>query len=178
MNIFMLDDDPILCARYHCDEHISRSIMEYGQMLCTAHILRGGGNRVIKHDNQPVFIMDETFTHPCSQWTRSNGENYGWLRTVLKELHIQNKKRFGRESPYIDMLPQLDVTPRFIRQFQVRTPVPQILPTEFHRRDPVDAYRGYYVARKGKLAKWTLVGEPPWWAQLKAARVSAGGAMI
>ena len=37
MNIFVLDRDPEVAARYHCDKHVCKMILEAGQMLCTAH---------------------------------------------------------------------------------------------------------------------------------------------
>ena len=37
MNIFVLDESPILAARDHCDKHICKMILESAQMLCAAH---------------------------------------------------------------------------------------------------------------------------------------------
>ena len=37
MNIFYLDTDPELSAKYHCDKHVVKMILEYGQLLSTAH---------------------------------------------------------------------------------------------------------------------------------------------
>ena len=42
MNIFCLDQDPHLAARMHCDKHVVKMILEYGQMLSTAHRMRDG----------------------------------------------------------------------------------------------------------------------------------------
>lgn len=39
MNIFYLDRDPALAARYHCDKHVIKMILETGQLLSTAHRL-------------------------------------------------------------------------------------------------------------------------------------------
>lgn len=35
MNIFYLDDDIETCARYHCDKHVIKMILESAQILCT-----------------------------------------------------------------------------------------------------------------------------------------------
>lgn len=40
MNIFVLDKNPIIAAQYHCDKHVVKMIVEYGQLLCTAVRLR------------------------------------------------------------------------------------------------------------------------------------------
>ena len=37
MNIFVLDKTPEMSAKYHCDKHVVKMILESGQMLCTAH---------------------------------------------------------------------------------------------------------------------------------------------
>ena len=36
MNIFILDNDIEQCARYHCDQHVGKMILESAQLLCTA----------------------------------------------------------------------------------------------------------------------------------------------
>ena len=37
MNIFYLDEDPVTCARMHVDKHVVKMIVEYAQLLSTAH---------------------------------------------------------------------------------------------------------------------------------------------
>ena len=37
MNIFFLDICPFKAGRMHCDKHIVKMILEYGQMLSTTH---------------------------------------------------------------------------------------------------------------------------------------------
>jgi hypothetical protein len=42
MNIFYLDEDPKICAQYHCDKHVVKMIIEYAQLLSTAHRVLDG----------------------------------------------------------------------------------------------------------------------------------------
>lgn len=42
MNIFVLDQDPEIAAKMHCDSHCVKMILEYGQLLSTAHRLLDG----------------------------------------------------------------------------------------------------------------------------------------
>ena len=42
MNIFYLDHNPLLSAQYHCDKHVCKMIVEYAQMLSTAHRIVDG----------------------------------------------------------------------------------------------------------------------------------------
>jgi len=42
MNIFYLHKDPDICASYHCDKHVLKMIIEYAQLLSTAHRMLDG----------------------------------------------------------------------------------------------------------------------------------------
>ena len=42
MNIFFLDTDTKQCAKYHCDKHVVKMIVEYAQLLSTAHRMLDG----------------------------------------------------------------------------------------------------------------------------------------
>lgn len=37
MNIFHLDRDPVVAARMMCDKHVVKMIVEYAQLMSTAH---------------------------------------------------------------------------------------------------------------------------------------------
>mgnify|MGYP001364327535 CR=1 FL=1 len=44
MNIFELDENPLVCASMHCDKHVVKMPIEYAQLLSTAHrVLRSFG---------------------------------------------------------------------------------------------------------------------------------------
>ena len=42
MNIFVLDENPIVAARMMCDKHVVKMIVESGQMLSTVHRVLDG----------------------------------------------------------------------------------------------------------------------------------------
>ena len=42
MNIFILDEDPVIAAKMLCDKHVPKMIVESAQMLSTAHRLLDG----------------------------------------------------------------------------------------------------------------------------------------
>jgi len=42
MNIFILDEDPVIAAQMQCDKHIPKMVVESGQMLSTAHRVLDG----------------------------------------------------------------------------------------------------------------------------------------
>ena len=42
MNVFVLDNDPVIAAQQHCDKHVVKMIIESAQMLSTAHRMIDG----------------------------------------------------------------------------------------------------------------------------------------
>jgi len=42
MNLFYLHKDPEISATLHCDKHVVKMIIEYAQMLSTAHRMLDG----------------------------------------------------------------------------------------------------------------------------------------
>ena len=51
MNIFYLDEDVQKCAEYHVDRHVVKMILEYAQLLSTAHRVLDGDDKKLLHDN-------------------------------------------------------------------------------------------------------------------------------
>ena len=95
MNIFYLHEDPQVSAKMHCDKHVVKMIIEYAQMLSTAHRMLDGkvvkkpsvsGKTMVKHydlyegmddlEAEMTYYRAVHFNHPCSVWTRESNENY------------------------------------------------------------------------------------------------------
>ena len=86
MNIFYLDEDPKLCAQYHCDRHCVKMILESCQLLCTAHWMTDGEAPYKKtHIN-----------HPSNKWARESLSNYVWLCDMTMELCKEYTHRYGK----------------------------------------------------------------------------------
>ena len=60
MNIFYLHHDPIVCAAMHCDKHVVKMILEYGQMLSTAHRVLDG-MPIIQWRGEENIAQDDLF---------------------------------------------------------------------------------------------------------------------
>ena len=69
MNIFKLDDDPVISAQEQCDKHVVKMPTESAQMLSTAHRILDGytekrlsvsGKSMITYWVHPDSNMDET----------------------------------------------------------------------------------------------------------------------
>jgi hypothetical protein len=60
VNVFMLDHDPRLAARYHCDKHVVKMIVETAQLLSTAwHCLANA---------QYMPLADDPADDPVTPW--------------------------------------------------------------------------------------------------------------
>jgi hypothetical protein len=87
MNIFVLDLDPVKCAQYHVNCHSTKMIVEYSQLLCSAHWMTNSGFSIpykLSHKN-----------HPCSVWVRECIENYLWLCDLGLSLCDEYTYRYG-----------------------------------------------------------------------------------
>lgn len=174
MNIFVLDENPVLAARMHCDKHVVKMILESAQLLCTAHRVIDGTEivRTINGRKQKVWalatVCDELFykathiNHPCSIWVRESSVNYSWLFALFAELCAEYTRRYGKThacwSKFGDALMAL---PRNI-PVTPSTPFAQAMPDQYKCPDAVWAYRAYYLGEKTGMLKYTNAVKPHW----------------
>lgn len=57
MNIFVLNHNPYTAAAQHCDKHVLKMIIEYGQLMSTAHRLLDG----VRTEATGVWAKPKTF---------------------------------------------------------------------------------------------------------------------
>jgi hypothetical protein len=69
MNIFFLDENPTLSAKYHVDKHVVKMILETAQLLCSVHHVT---DQVT--DQVPYKLSHKN--HPCAIWARESLSNY------------------------------------------------------------------------------------------------------
>jgi hypothetical protein len=154
MNIFVLDLNPELAAKYHCDRHVIKMILETAQLLSTAHWKTGG--------TAPYKATHAS--HPCAKWARESIENYSWLCVLGLELCKEYTKRYGKVhktqsvlewlSTNVPNLPKKPLTPFAIA----------MTPDYVVEGDVVASYRNYYKGAKTSFATWKTQS-PPWWNQ-------------
>lgn len=59
MNIFALDRDPFIAASYHCDKHVVKMIVEYAQLLSTAHRQLDGTPVTLEWHNRNGSLLSD-----------------------------------------------------------------------------------------------------------------------
>ena len=89
MNIFHLDKDPNNCAKYHCDKHVVKMILETAQMLSTAYQRHFGINDRLYKVAYPK--------HPMTIWVGDSKENFVWTMNLMKCLLYQYTLRYNKE---------------------------------------------------------------------------------
>lgn len=179
MNIFVLDQDPIVAAKYMCDKHNVKMILESCQLLCTAHrVLDGHKTNVTGKSGRKYtrYVMLDPFmetflykstmvNHPCSIWTRENSSNYHWLATHNIALLNEYTVRYGKNhicEKYGNWL--LENPPRRIKNGSL-TPFALAMPDQYKCSDSVLSYRNYYINEKHKFAKWKTQDIPDWYSE-------------
>lgn len=171
MNIFFLSKCPKRSARYQCDKHVVKMILESIQMLYCAHWILSNGEFV----NDSVF-EDETIlkpykkthmNHPCNIWLRESYENYNWLcihaLELCKEYTRRYEGRVHKSEKHMVWLKENNPCPKDI-SFTIP---PQAMPDEYkvNKRtftSTVIAYRKYYRGDKERFAKWKDGNVPKW----------------
>lgn len=153
MNIFVLDTDIARCARYHCDRHVSKMILESVQILCTALNKRGF--------DTPYRPTHEK--HPCVLWTEASYDNFSWLARLARALNDEYRFRYGRKRDHasiavLDQIQDLRFEALGMTEFAQAMPERYKVPN-----DAVAAYRAFYLGEKHRFAAWTRRDAPDWW---------------
>ena len=67
MNIFYVDENPELAARYHGDKHVVKMVLETAQLLSTAHhVLDGDENQFCQKASDRGLYRPSHANHPSS----------------------------------------------------------------------------------------------------------------
>jgi hypothetical protein len=169
MNIFFLSLDPAEAARLHCDKHVVKMIVETAQLLYTAHW--------VYESPLPDGAYRKTHpNHPSSRWIRESLFNYTWLCRLGMALCSEYTHRYGKIHKTQSHLEWLS-THSPIGLVDVGWTLPRLaMPDEFKDKDPVFAYRKYYVGAKSRLLVYTKRLSPSFLTQM--IYMTAGGKSI
>ena len=157
MNIFYLDEDPILAAQMHCDKHEVKMILESAQLLSTAHRLLDGNKLA---DERGLYKATHK-NHPSSIWVRKSSENYYWLWNLYDQLLKEYTYRYDKNNASGRLIHELWKFPMNIEHDDF-TPPPQCMPDYCKGSNTVEAYRTYYVVEKSDFATWKKRNKPEW----------------
>ena len=170
MNIFYLDKDPKKCAEMHVDKHCVKMILEYAQLLSTAHRILDGTQSVglsktgrkqvryvLPNERESILYSATHINHPSAIWCRQSSANYMWLAELLEECCIEYSYRYGKihkvESSGL-MQSLKNTFPKNIPDGPFTEPTPA-MPDECKvPGDSIKSYRNYYLMNKSHLWSW------------------------
>lgn len=163
MNIFYLSHKPSRCARWHCDKHVVKMILETTQLLYTAHwVLAAAAGTVpdfrsaptlVSNPDQHGYISIKNKKHPCAIWTRASLEHYAWLCHLGMALCEEFQHRFGKHKAHSceeHIYWLVNHPPPTLKPTGWSEP-PKAMPDEYKRGDSIRSYRVYYKENKGAV---------------------------
>lgn len=157
MNIFYLDHNIQQCVQYHCDRHVVKMILEYAQLLSTAHHILG-----TKLDISTLYRKTH-INHPSNVWVRSSKQNYLWLYNLFCSLCGEYTFRYGKIHTTDKKLRSLLSSLPFNINNDKFTQPTQAMPDDCKNDDSIVAYRTYYMKCKRHIATWKNRPIPKWY---------------
>ena len=183
MNIFTTNDCPVISAHEMCDKHVVKMIVEYAQLMSTAHRVLDGkqyegktkAGRRIKRWLHPDVVLEDLLykashiKHPSGIWCRSTAGNYKWLYDHFIAACREYTYRYSRihltevklAAVFRNKPKNLPNGPR--QEFAVAIAANQTCRqvTGFNSLKPVDKYKQYIINDK-PFAVWTSRQKPLW----------------
>jgi len=178
MNIFYLSAYPDQCAEMHNNSHCSKMIIEYAQLMSTAHRVLDGteyygrtkNNRKIKRwklnsELEHILYKASHINHPSGIWVRQSEKNYLWLYELWTELNKEFMYRYDHDrshESFRKLKEALYRPPMNIPNGHWTEPTPA-MPDDVKNESSLVSYRNYYIKYKQHLAKWKKREEPHWY---------------
>ena len=167
MNIFYLSKDVEECVRFHNDKHCIKMILEYAQLMSTAHRLLDGTQidaktktgrkttRFVLPDDREVHLYKASHAnHPSAVWTRQSSTNYYWLFNLWSNLMKEYTYRYGKSHASERLHNYLYLCPSNIAEGPFTEPTPAMPDEVKVAGDSIASYRNYYINNKKHLASW------------------------
>jgi len=102
MNLFVLAQMAVDAAKYHCDKHCIKMILEICQLLYTAHWYNSENpdfppvpELTEKYGNDNPYRMTHK-NHPVAVWVRAKKTHYDYTIKLGLELSKEYSRRFGK----------------------------------------------------------------------------------
>ena len=156
MNIFILDEDPVVAANL-VDKHIIKMPLETAQILCTVAILKG-----FKAEYRPTHK-----NHPAIKWASTSSANWNWLCVHGIALSEEYTKRYNKIHKCQRIIQEnKDRTVEIFGDnihYSKHTEFAKCVPEKFKHLDPINAYKKYYIEDKKYIGFWKHPGIMPKW---------------
>jgi len=165
MNIFFLHTNPRKCARWHCDKHVVKMLLETCQLLYSAHWMLGRvdfSSAPLRKDGGRGYKKAH-WNHPCAKWVRMSLSCYKWLTTLglelLREYEFRYPGRLHGCAAHIQWL-HYNPPPGLVDIGWIEPA--RAMPDIYKSVDPVTSYRKYYNGAKSRMLTYTGRHIPHW----------------
>lgn len=172
MNIFFLDKDPVVCARMHVDKHVVKMILEYAQLMSTAHRILDGCYVYDENSKRHQWVLNGEIdtsiyrathmNHPSAIWARGGDANYAWLYELFSALNDEYSFRYEKLHASRRLMPYLMNAPKNISNIPFSEPTPAMPAECIVIGNSVESYRNYYNRAKSHIFFWKK-REIPFW---------------
>ena len=178
MNIFFLDNDPVVAAQMQCNKHVVKMILEYAQLLSTAHRICDGTQYVelnktgkmrikrwrLSDSRESVLYKATHVNHPSNIWARESKQNYQWLYkhfcALCDEYTHRYKKTHETDRKLRAVLAQVPQNAPDIGMTKIRIAIDR---PDCILEDPIESYRAYYKTKQERFDMvWTNRDVPNW----------------
>lgn len=165
MNLFILHTDPVIAAKYYCDLHVPKLVVECYQMLGSA-VRRHGAT----DEQMPLTATTKRplrggyHNHPATRFVGNTRDNYQWTVEHALALCSEFQKRFGKIHACEAGIRHLKDMDSLIPEGGL-TEFALCMPDEYKvKGDAVASYRSYYLNDKIRFAEWNRGRSAPhWW---------------
>lgn len=166
MNIFALHIQPNISAKYHCDKHVVKMIVESAQMISTVFD---------KYGQRKFWMYKSCFPHhPCTLWAGYSRRNLIWLIDLGYHLCLEYTKRYGKTHKCFGMyllwkklVLDLPIPDKKFTNFALAV-LPELKEkagNDYTLLEAINCYREYYMIHKVEMKKWKNVEKPFWWVE-------------
>ena len=137
------------------DKHVVKMILEYVQLLCTAH-------QVFSKIPLTDIYRATHMNHPSAKWVRESKSNYMWLYGMYIALLDEYTHRYKKIHACTRLVLPLKNIPAGIPDGDFTEP-PPAMPDEYKvPGDSIRSYKNYYNGDKRHIFKWTKRPRPGW----------------
>lgn len=160
MNIFYLSEDPEQAAKWHCDKHINKMVIEYAQILSTAAWKNDF------HDPDRMYKPVPKINPKVHNWAAKTGDNMIWLLKLARATADEFEYRYGHtHASYEKVISKFDMT-------EIRAPdsgfeEPPLCMGDSYKAegDAIKSYRRFYIHGKDWSMSWFNRDKPPWYTE-------------
>jgi hypothetical protein len=151
----------------HISKHVVKMIIEYAQIMSTAHRVLDGeeytelssnGRRVkrwlLGDEREHRLMKASHMNHPSGIWCRANRDNYIWLYEMWQQLCKEYTYRYGKIHACARLDDALCFPPNNIADGKFYGPTPAMPDDVKVPGDSMASYHNYYNKYKRGFASW------------------------